>query len=201
MSGTDAEAQPLGAFLPPVAFQVSDFSSIYDEWFAEVARWVRALGGPEADLEDLTQDVFVVVQRTLPGFDGRNLPGWLYRITRRAVRDHRRKAWFRNLFLRPREVALEELAEAGPSPAELYERREAERRLFQLLEGMSEKRRSTFVLFEIEGYSGEEIAALENVPVATVWTRLHHARKELAARVAALADGGRAAPGRAEGRA
>jgi RNA polymerase sigma-70 factor (ECF subfamily) len=43
---------------------------------------------------------------------------------------------------------------------------------------MAEKRRTAFVLFEIEGYSGEEIAELFGIPVATVWTRLHHARKD-----------------------
>ena len=43
---------------------------------------------------------------------------------------------------------------------------------------MSEKLRTTFVLFEIEGYSGEEIAHIQDVPLGTVWTRLHHARKE-----------------------
>ena len=43
---------------------------------------------------------------------------------------------------------------------------------------MSEKLRTTFVLFEIEGYSGEEIARIQDVPLGTVWTRLHHARKE-----------------------
>ena len=43
---------------------------------------------------------------------------------------------------------------------------------------MSEKLRSTFVLFEIEGYSGEEIARIQDIPLGTVWTRLHHARKD-----------------------
>ena len=150
------------------------------------------MGGPEADLEDLTQEVFIVVQRTLKSFDGRNLPGWLYRIASHAVRDHRRKAWFRNLFLRPRDVVLEEVEQKGPGPVEILERRESERQLYRLLAKLSDRRRVTFVLFEIEGYSGEEIAALENVPVATVWTRLHHARKELAALVAELQSRGRA---------
>jgi RNA polymerase sigma-70 factor (ECF subfamily) len=48
---------------------------------------------------------------------------------------------------------------------------------------MSETRRATFMLFEIEGYSGEEIAGMQGIPVATVWTRLHHARKEFFALV------------------
>ena len=43
---------------------------------------------------------------------------------------------------------------------------------------MSDVRRTAFVLFEIEGYSGEEIAELEQIPLATVYTRLHHARKD-----------------------
>ena len=43
---------------------------------------------------------------------------------------------------------------------------------------MSEKLRTAFVLFEIEGYSGEEIARIQDIPLGTVWTRLHLARKE-----------------------
>ena len=58
--------------------------------------------------------------------------------------------------------------------------------LARLLEGMTEKKRSVLVLFELEGYSGEEIAQLQGVPVDTVWTRLHHARRELRERLARL---------------
>ena len=47
-----------------------------------------------------------------------------------------------------------------------------------LLQKMNEDRRSAFVLFEVEGLSGEEIARIQSVPLNTVWTRLHHARKE-----------------------
>jgi hypothetical protein len=52
-----------------------DFASVYHEWFQHVLRWSRAMGGPEADLEDLAQEVFVVVRRKLEAFDGRNLAG------------------------------------------------------------------------------------------------------------------------------
>src|SRR5215467_5590225 len=57
-----------------------DFRTLYDTWFADVARWVRALGASTADQDDLVQEVFVVVHRRLPDFDGENLAGWLYRI-------------------------------------------------------------------------------------------------------------------------
>lgn len=50
--------------------------------------------------------------------------------------------------------------------------------LSRVFERMTPVRRAAFVLFEIEGYSGEEIAQLEQIPVATAYTRLHHARKD-----------------------
>jgi RNA polymerase sigma-70 factor, ECF subfamily len=187
-----ADPEPITSSVIVTASTASalDFATIYATWFHDVSRWCRAFGCPDADLDDLTQDVFVVVQRTLPRFDGRNLPGWLYRITSRAVRDHRRKSWFRNLFLRPRDVVLDQLEHGSASPAELFEQKRAGELLDRLLATLSEKRRLVFVLFEIEGYSGEEIAALECIPVATVWTRLHHARKDLAERLAKQDDRG-----------
>ena len=170
------------------------FEAVYAECFHDVLRWARSMGGNEADLDDLAQDVFLVVRRKLSQFDGQNLHGWLYRITQRRVRDHRRAVWFRSLFGRrsPRdpERALLGLVEPGPGPAERLEQHEAERTLSQVLSRMRHKHRTVFVLFEVEGYSGEEIAELEGVPVNTIWTRLHHARKDFAAIVAALRRGG-----------
>ena len=61
---------------------------------------------PGSDTEDLAQEIFLVVRRKLDRFDGGNLAGWLYRITQLTVRDHRRRAWFKNLILRRRDVDL-----------------------------------------------------------------------------------------------
>ena len=55
---------------------------------------------------------------------------------------------------------------------------------------MSDVRRTTFILFEVEGYSGEEIAELQGIPLNTVWTRLHHARKEFLRLVSESAHAG-----------
>lgn len=155
------------------------FDEVYATWAPHVLRWVRAFGGLDADLDDLAQEVFIVVQRKLPAFDGRNLPAWLYSIAARTVSDHRRRAWFRNLFRRAPDADLASVPSPLPGPYEVLERRDAERALGCLLQRMSEKRRTVFILFEIEGYSGEEIARLQRIPVATVWTRLHHARRDL----------------------
>jgi RNA polymerase sigma-70 factor (ECF subfamily) len=166
------------------------FEEVYSKWFHEVSRWARAFGGLDADLDDLTQEVFLVVRRKLSQFDGKNLSGWLYRIAQRTVRDYRRRAWFRSL-LRSKPEKLSDRESGGRDPAEAFERREAERLISSILDQMNESRRTAFILFEIEGYSGEEIAELEGVPVNTVWTRLHHARKEFATLVGRARKEGR----------
>ncbi len=184
-AGVDLDAA--AALAPPRT--PLDFARVYEAWFEPCLRWLRALGIPDADLEDVGQEVFVVVRRKLDAFDGERLPAWLYRIAARTASDQRRRAWFRRLWTRGARVDLDAIASAAAGPAELYERREAQRQLDRVLSRMSDKRRVAFALYEIEGYSGEEIAALLGVPVATVWTRLHHARKEFLARVAELEEG------------
>lgn len=155
-----------------------DFERVYSEHFQHVSRWARALGGRPADLDDLAQDVFVVVRRQLSSFRGASLPAWLYGITRKTVSDYRRRAFFRRL-LGGAQRSLDELtvAQHGSGMAAI-ERREAQRIVQRVLDRMSTVRRSAFVLFEIEGYSGEEIAELEQIPLATVYTRLYHARRD-----------------------
>ncbi len=164
-----------------------DFDRIYTEWFHEVSRWVRAFGGLDADLDDLTQEVFLVVRRKLHAFDGGNLAGWLYRIAQRTVSDYRRRAWFRR-FSQPRQRVLERVADSAPDPERRVQQRDAQRVLAGILSKLSPARRVAFILFEIEGYSGAEIAKLEGVPVKTVYTRLHHARKDFLRLVARCAE-------------
>lgn len=181
---------PLDVVLEQHAGSTLTFEHVYATSFNDVARWIRALGGMPADVEDLTQEVFLVVRRKLSAFDGRNLRGWLYRIAQRTVRDYRRRAWFRRVFLGG--GTTPEPYDTAPSdndPSDIFERKEAEGILHGLLGQMSEVRRTTFVLFEVEGYSGEEIAEMQGIPLNTVWTRLHHARKEF---LRLVAESGRA---------
>ena len=154
------------------------FRRIYERWFDDVVKWLYALGAPAADTEDLAQEIFLVVRRRLEEFDGGNLAGWLYRISQLTVRDFRRRAWFKHLVRGRSEIDLTAIPHAAAGPERSYEVAE-NRKLFQdVIARMSEKRRTTLVLFEIEGYSGEEIARIQDIPLATVWTRLHHARKD-----------------------
>jgi RNA polymerase sigma-70 factor (ECF subfamily) len=169
----------------------ADFRTIYETWFEEVSRWIRALGGLEADRDDIVQEVFLVVRRRLGAFDGGNLAGWLYRIARRQVRDFRRRAWVKDVFTRRRHDEPDDLPHHGVGPAAALEQKEKQRILQTLLGKMQEDRRAAFVLFEIDGLSGEEIARVQGVPLNTVWTRLHHARKEFLALAAKYQKQGR----------
>jgi RNA polymerase sigma-70 factor (ECF subfamily) len=154
------------------------FREIYDRWFDDVVGWLYALGAPPADTEDLAQEIFIVVRRNLGRFDGGNLAGWLYRIAQLTVRDHRRRSWFRNLVLRRQEVDLSKMPHDADNPARNFEDAEARRQFQLMVTKMHGKLVTTFILFEIEGYSGEEIARIQDIPIGTVWTRLHKARKE-----------------------
>jgi RNA polymerase sigma-70 factor, ECF subfamily len=166
-------------------YDPTSFRSVYEAWIGDVLRWIRALGAPMADHDDLAQDVFVVVHRRLADFDGRNMAGWLYRITSHQVRDHRRLGWIRHVFRRGVPVS-DQLAAKGPTPVMALETRQNRALLERLLAELSEPLRATFVLFEIDGYTADEIAVMQQTPINTVRARIHRARKKLLSRVAEI---------------
>ena len=169
---------------PSVPREPPNFDDVYRRFFGEVGRWIRALGGPEAEREDLLQDVFLIVHRRLPEFDGQNLAGWLFQITRHRVRDFRRLRWGRLCLAKsPVEDSIASPS-AGPD-ANLGEKQSGEM-LSRLMSKLPEAQRVAFILFEIEGYSGEEIARIQRVPVNTVWARIHQARGKLTSTAARL---------------
>jgi RNA polymerase sigma-70 factor (ECF subfamily) len=179
--------------------QRARFEEVYEQYFDEVSRWIRALGGPEDEREDLTQDVFLVVHRRLADFDGHNLPGWLYQIARRRVRDCRLR-WFRLSLGNPLVDDMVMVA-SGVDPEAALRAKESEALLARILSKLPDTQRAAFVLFEIEEYSGEEVAQIQSVPVNTVWARIHTARQKLVAHLARLHttssggfEGGREAP-------
>src|SRR6187402_341244 len=160
-----------------------NFDQIYAAWYDDVSRWIRAMGGPEAEREDLVQDVFLVVHRRLPDFDGQNVAGWLYQIARHRVRDFRRLLWVKHLLFGSVPLS-ESLSKGGASPADSLETAEKRALLERLLGRLNESERAALVLFEVDGYGGDEIADIQGVPVNTVWGRIHKARKKLKASLA-----------------
>jgi RNA polymerase sigma-70 factor (ECF subfamily) len=160
---------------PPASL---DFQAIYERWFDKVSQWIGAMGGPEAEREDLVHDVFIVVHRRLHDFDGEDLAGWLYQIARHRVRDFRRLLWVKHLLFGS--VPLpDNLATESASPADAAETDEKRGTLQRLLGKLNESERAALVLFEIDGYNGADIARIQGVPMNTVWARIHSARKKL----------------------
>ena len=166
----------------PASFR-ANFTDFYDDWYESVLRWLRALGAPDADREDIAQEVFVVVGRRLHSFDGKNPAGWLYQITKRQVRDFRGRTWIKSIFNREHTDAVNDVPDDHGGPAAALERKQNQRVLSALLAKMNPDRRAALVLFEVDGLSGEEIARIQGVPLNTVWKRLHVARKEFLALV------------------
>jgi RNA polymerase sigma-70 factor (ECF subfamily) len=156
------------------------FRALYQARVADVARWIRALGGPSAERDDVLQDVFAVVHRRIHDFDGENETGWLYRITVRQVRDLRRQLWIKRIFGRST-PSFRGLPASGPSPLAELESREKRELLERLLSKVKEAQRVTFVLFEIEGYTAEEIAGMQGTSIHTVRSRILRTRKKLTA--------------------
>jgi RNA polymerase sigma-70 factor (ECF subfamily) len=181
--------QSVTAGRPAEGAQRQRFEDVYREHVQLVARWAVRLGGPIVEAEDVVQEVFMIAHRELPKFraDSR-LSTWLFGITQNVVRYRRRKESVRRWFARTVPDRLPAPV-SRPTPVEDLERREATRTVYAALEGMREKYRTIFILFELDELSGAEIAALTGLPPATVRVRLFRARALFEERLRAMAGG------------
>jgi RNA polymerase sigma-70 factor (ECF subfamily) len=151
---------------------------VYAQYFDFVWNAARRFGVPEAALEDVVQDVFVVVHRRLAEFEGRaSVKTWLYRIVFCVVRDHRRTARRKG----QHEELPEVLPDQRPDPLEVASQSEALRAVEALLSKLSEPLREVFVLAELEGLTAPETAAVAGINLNTVYSRLRAARAAFAA--------------------
>lgn len=161
------------------------FKQIFVTHRGDVSRVVYRMLGPVPDVEDVVQDVFLHVHRSLPSFRGDSkFSTWLYRLAVNVARMHLRKGRSRPRFA---DVEVPEAPREGTpidTPDVVAERKERVRTLYRLLESLSEKKREVIVLHDLEGVPAKEIAELVGVPVLTVRTRLFYARKELYAAMA-----------------
>lgn len=159
---------------------------IYLRYQDQVGRWAQRLGGRSGDVEDIVQEVFLTAWKeearvvTLERRDalGDPLERWLYRVTEHAVYNQRwRERWRRRLTRSADSSrALAELPADSPTALELLGQAEAKVDVYEVLDRLGDRYRTVLILFELEELSGEEVAALTGIKLATVWVRLHRAR-------------------------
>ena len=149
---------------------------------ARVYRLAYRLTGNPHDAEDLTQEVFVRVFRSLASYTPGTFEGWLHRITTNLFLDQvRRKA-------RIRFDALPDDAERLPSsdrgPAQVYDDTHFDHDVQAALDALPPDFRAAVVLCDLEGLSYEEIATTLGVKIGTIRSRIHRGRSQLRAALA-----------------
>lgn len=139
---------------------------------------LQRLGVHPSDVEDVAQDVFLIVHRRLNSYDRRaRITTWLFGICMRVAANYRRRRrWTWEVLTAGSE---DRRPAAGALADDLLVRREERRLAEQALARLHVSKRATFVMFEIESLSCQEIAELMNVPIGTVYSRLYAARRQL----------------------
>lgn len=142
--------------------------------------------GSEADARDLSQEAFIRVWRAWRRIDPEaQLEGWLYRIVSNLHIDLLRRRRGRRVHSldEPLTTSSGELVRERADPEADLERAvldaQVDRRIQQALLGLSPDLRMVIVLADVEGYAYEEIATMMHVPIGTVKSRLHRARRAL----------------------
>jgi RNA polymerase sigma-70 factor, ECF subfamily len=166
---TDAESQ---AWTPP------SWEEIVSTHSARVYRLAYRLTGNQHDAEDLTQEVFVRVFRSLSTYTPGTFEGWLHRITTNLFLDTvRRKQRIR--FDALADDAAERLPSREPTPQQHFNDTHFDADVQQALDTLAPEFRAAVVLCDIEGLSYEEIAATLGVKLGTVRSRIHRGRSQL----------------------
>ena len=157
---------------------------------ARVYRLAYRLTGNQHDAEDLTQEVFVRVFRSLSSYTPGTFEGWLHRITTNLFLDGaRRKQRIR--FEGLGEDVAQRLPGNNLTPAQIWDERHFDGDIQAALRALPPDYRAAVVLCDIEGFSYEEIAATMGVKLGTVRSRIHRGRAQLRAALAHRVRGAR----------
>jgi len=157
---------------------LSPLGVLYDRHHEGVRQFVARATASSADAEDITHEAFLTLAKIAGRYDGRSSARpFLLGIAAQLVRRRRRGlgrwaqalASFAETFTDPKVRTPEDAATTT----------EEMRRFDEALGRLTEEKRLVFLLVEREGLSGEDVARALDIPVNTVWTRLHHARNDL----------------------
>jgi RNA polymerase sigma-70 factor (ECF subfamily) len=161
-----------------VAWSPPSWDEIVREHSARVYRLAYRLTGNQHDAEDLTQEVFVRVFRSLSSYTPGTFEGWLHRITTNLFLDGARRKQRIRFDGLPDDVG-DRWAGSDPGPERAWEHNNLDYDVQQALDSLPPDFRAAVVLCDIEGLSYEEIAATLDVKLGTVRSRIHRGRSLL----------------------
>jgi RNA polymerase sigma-70 factor (ECF subfamily) len=173
----DSAQGAAAAWTPP------SWDEIVREHSARVYRLAYRLTGNQHDAEDLTQEVFVRVFRSLSSYTPGTFEGWLHRITTNLFLDQARRKQRIRFDGLPDDVG-DRLPGREPGPERAWEHNNLDYDVQQALDALPPDFRAAVVLCDIEGLSYEEIAATLDVKLGTVRSRIHRGRSLLRAELA-----------------
>ncbi|WP_246178707.1 RNA polymerase sigma factor SigE [Actinomadura decatromicini] len=168
------ENAPEAEWAPP------SWDEVVREHGARVYRLAYRLTGNQHDAEDLTQEVFVRVFRSLSNYTPGTFEGWLHRITTNLFLDMARRRQ-RIRFEGLADDAAERLQGREPTPAQAFDDSNFDADVQAALDALAPEYRAAVVLCDIEGLSYEEISATLGVKLGTVRSRIHRGRAQLRA--------------------
>jgi len=151
----------------------SALGELYDRYQEPVRRFITRATADAEDVDDLVHATFLAAAKSAARYDGRLCcRPWLVGIAVQFLR-RRRQAFGRFL------AVLSSLGGARTAIVDPRAALQARGDVERALRLISEPKRITFLMAEVEGLSGPEIATALQIPIGTVWTRLHAARREL----------------------
>jgi RNA polymerase sigma-70 factor (ECF subfamily) len=166
-----------------VGVQVEDFEEAALPHLNELFRTAAWLVGNRAEAEDLLQETYLQAWKLFHRFEpGTNCRAWLFRILFNKASHHRRRlSWERH---HDRVVPLECSLEYQPPANEQL----GDEDMLTALARLPRRYREAVLLADVEDLSYKEIAAIENIPIGTVMSRVHRGRKLLRIELAGIAE-------------
>jgi RNA polymerase sigma-70 factor (ECF subfamily) len=191
MGRTDAHKDSAAAGAAPAAsgeWVAPTWDDVVRTHADRVYRLAYRLTGNRSDAEDLTQETFVRVFRSLQDYTPGTFEGWLHRITTNLFLDMARRRQKIRFDALP-EDAGERLATAEAGPELAFEHNNLDPEIQRALDALPAEFRAAVVLCDLEGLTYDEIALTLGVKVGTVRSRIHRGRVLLRQSLAHLAPG------------
>lgn len=178
--GMPPSPQPAVEKPPEIPSRAMDVHRLFESHLPFVWRNLRRLGVPDAQIEDATQDVFLIVHRRSDTWSAKlsTIDTWLFGIVLRVARNYRRAQQRRLAWLLPASDAhdIQDAPTLADGPAEMLDRREAALVFERAVATLDESKRAVFLLVDVEQLAVTEAAAALGINTNTAYWRLRRAR-------------------------